>query len=221
MAAGAVSVSRRKVPRRYRDCFSPENPLPRTVEYIPYRHAVSQAKRRLQRTPIAYLALAVIWIMVGSLELVGGSPRQPVLLGAVVVSFVGFAIWNVYTLLRMRKDHPSGAVWRYGLFLWPDALVVLPTDGPAIIVPIDSIESVHVGKDSEPTPSGTSTSRVVRVTANGDGGELVSVIIDDLGAMPAPHLVRTLETWRTGGVDPELLAAAPTAGTAVNRRANR
>lgn len=214
---GAQSLARRRVPLRLREAFSPENPLPRGVEYIPYRHAVSQAKRRLRHTPLAYLGLSIAWIAVGTSELVTGSPENPVVLAATIVSFVAFAGWNTYTLARMRHGHPSGSVWRYGLFLWHDSLVVLPASGPVIIVPIEAIESVTVGRESEPSPAGTSTSRVVRITALGNGGERVSVTIDDLGAMPAPHLVRTLDTWRTG-VEPELLAAAPTAGSAAPRR---
>lgn len=190
--------------------------MPRGVEYIPYRHAVSQAKRRSQRTPLAYVALAAVWIVIASIELVSGSPRQPLLLGAMVLSFAAFAAWNVVMLFRMRAGHPGGAVWRYGLFLWPDALVVLPTNGRAIIVPIDSIASVQQDRETEAAAAGAASSRVVRVQAAAEGGEPVSVTIDDLGAMPAQHLVRAIETWRTG-VAPELLAAAETAGTATRR----
>jgi len=215
---GAETLSRRKVPRRYRECFSPEHPLPRSVEYIPYRHAITHAKHRLRRTPAAYLALAIVWLSVSMVELVGGSSPQPVLLGLCVLSLVIFASWNAFALIRMRRGHPSGAVWRYGVFLWPEMLVILPASGPVVVVPIDAIDDVQMGRDSDRTASGTTTSRVVRIVATDNRGEMVSVTIDDLGAMPAPHLVRAIETWRTGGVDPDLLAAAPTAGTAINRR---
>lgn len=209
-------MPRRKVPRRYRDAFSPEHALPGGVEYIPYRHAVSQAKRRLQRTPLAYLALAAAWIVVASVELVTGSPRQPLLLGGMVVTLAAFAAWNLVTLLRIRRGHPSSAVWRYGLFLWPDALVVLPTTGRAVVVPIGSITSVQQDREAEANVARAASSRVVRVRAVAAGGEPVSVTIDDLGAMPAQHLVRAIETWRTG-VAPELLAAAETAGASTRR----
>jgi hypothetical protein len=85
-----------------------------------------------------------------------------------------------------------------------------------IIVPIGAIETVEYDRETEATNVGTSVNRVVRITATGDRGEPVAVTIDDLGAMPAPHLVRAIETWRTG-VDPDLLAHASTAGTATRR----
>ena len=210
-------MPRRKTPRRYREAFSPEHPLPRGVEYIPYRHAVSQAKKRLQHAPLAYLILAIAWIAVGALELALGDPHQPVLVGGTIVSFAGFAIWNIYVIIRMRRGHPSGSVWRYGLFLWPDALVVLPGSGPVIVVPVASIDSISSGRETESTAAGIATGRVVRVGATSTSGDSVAITIDDLGAMPAPHLVRTLETWRTG-VEPELLAAASTAGTSSKRQ---
>jgi hypothetical protein len=194
-------VSRRRTPRRYAAAFSPEHALPADVRYIPYRHAVAQARGRRQLDPLVAIALAVIWTLVTTFELVGGTARVPVLLGLVVVSFLGFAAWNVVRLALMRRGDPSGAVWRYGLFLWPDALVVLPVSGPVVIVPIDAIESVHQAREPGPPtgPDGERTERgerLVTIRAVDERGAPVNVVVDDLGAMPAPHLVRVIESWR-------------------------
>jgi hypothetical protein len=117
----------------------------------------------------------------------------------------------------MRRGHPSGAVWRYGMFLWPEAMVILPMDGPVVIVPVGAIRSVEAERDGQPVAGAGASGRVVGITAVGDDGDLVRIIVDDLGAMPAPHFVRTIETWRTG-VEPELLSHADTAGRASRRR---
>jgi hypothetical protein len=189
-----VVVGAARVPRRYRAVFSPEHPLPRDVQYIPYTHAIAQAHRRRRRGPLVNAGLAVVWGAATTYELVGGTARQPVVLGLVVLSLAGFAVWNLGRLVAMRRGDPSGDVWRYGLFLWPEALVVLPADGPVVIVAVDAIESVGHSRSRDEG----SAERVVVVRATDGDGAPVNVVIDDLGAMPAPHLARTIDGWRTG-----------------------
>jgi hypothetical protein len=197
--APTTVVARRKAPHRYASVFSPEALLPREVHYIPYTHAVAQARKRRQRAPLVGVALSIVWAAATSFELVGGDARVPVVLGIVVVSFIGFGAWNVTRLVAIRRGEPSGAVWRYGIFLWPDALVVLPADGPVVIVARSAIEAVEQRRDETVEPVGAPTGeRVVSIRAVDEDGSLVNVIVDDLGAMPAPHLVRTIEGWRTG-----------------------
>jgi hypothetical protein len=190
-----VVVGAARAPRRYAAAFSPEHLLPSEVQYIPYTHAVAEAHRRRRRGPLINVGLAVVWGAAITYELVGGTARQPVVLGLVVLSLVGFAVWNLARLVAMRRGDPSGAVWRYGLFLWPEALVVLPADGPVVIVAVDAIESV--GHSRSRGGDEHSAERVVVVRATDDGGAPVNVVIDDLGAMPAPHLARTIDAWRT------------------------